>query len=206
MVGAIVLELTGSFFTRLGFSLAPTACVAVLGLSCFPTWRSGRRTHSRVPALGSDVDPIEYYLVEAAGTDGEGCGGDILDGRVAYPEFLFSAIQARLLTFPSGDSFLVARFESADEAMEAALGYKRFFGMTDAAEGDRASRGWIWKGPRAQARDHALMQLEGEWLRVWTARDRRRLDQRSCTRSGRTSLQEGNARAGERSRWAIWNR
>jgi len=209
MVGAIVLELTNSTFTRLGFSLAPTACVAVLGISCFPSWRSRRRTTSRASTPVSEVDPIEYDLVEAAGADGLGCGGDILDGRVAYPEFLFPAIQARLLTVPSGESFLVARFESVEEAMEAARGYMTFFGMAGLEHGDRGLQGWNWKGPRPQARDFAWMRREGGLLRVWTARDRRRLDAMACFRKGRAGQLKGSASAREdvgRNGNAVWSR
>lgn len=180
VVGAIGLELTGSVFSRSGFSLAPTACVAVLGIACFPPWRAGRPARSRGVVRTTDLDPIEHYLMQAAGVEGVGGGGDILDGRVVYPEFLYPALKARILTFPSGESFLAARFESAADALEAAQGYKAFFRMEASGNGEQAAHRWVWKGPRQGARDFAWMRRDGDRLLVWTARDLRRLDQ--CAR------------------------
>lgn len=171
VVGALTLELATSALSRVGLPVAPMTWAALIGLTFAPSWFS----HGPLPLPNSiaparAVPPIPKDPVDAAFAPWNG-RADILDARAAYPEFLFAAHQARLGIFPSGTTFLAARFATPQAALIAAQGYREFFGMTDAT--GSAETGWT--GARSQTRDVASVLCQGGMLLVWSARNQKRL-------------------------------
>jgi hypothetical protein len=174
VVGILALELGVSASTRAGIQVMPLAWVglasSVLALSGLGKFRFlSRILRPAAPRSGHHDDEAIDAAFNAWKPNAE-----VLDARTTFPEFLYGAQKASLAIFPSGTTFLAARFETPEAALAAAEGYREFFGMTQL----QGSIHGTWSGARAQTRDHASVRCQGNLLLACSTRERSQLDPR----------------------------
>lgn len=175
LVGSVLaLELVVSASTRIGVEVTPVAWLGLgavsLGLASLGKLRVPKldaASDRRNPETGG-LDVIDAAFNAWKST------AEVLDARITFPEFLQPAHKARLAIFPSGTTFLAARFASPEAALDAADGYRDFFGMAD----NSGSLHSAWSGARSQTRDFASVRCQGDMLLACTTRERAHLDPR----------------------------
>lgn len=168
------MELALSASTRVGLPVAPVAWVGIiaftLGLLGLGWSRHSPISGSTASAKSkpSSADPIDSAFQSWKAS------ADVLDARITFPEFLYPARKARLAIFPSGTTFLAARFEDRNGALLAAQGYRNFFGMAESATAADSA----WTGPRNETRDFAAIRCQGNLLLAWSSRNASSLEPR----------------------------
>ncbi len=177
VVGVLALELGVSASTRVGLQVAPAVWIGVIALT-LALFGLG---WARVAAIDRFTAPAEP---KPSGTDpidtafqSWKASAEVLDARITFPEFLYPARKARMAIFPSGTTFLAARFATRDAALSAARGYRDFFGMAEIPPTADSA----WAGPRNETRDFASIRCQGDLLLVWSSRDASSLEPRPAT-------------------------
>lgn len=174
VVAILALELGASASTRVGIRMTPAAWLALVATAL--VFSGLGRAQLPTPSAGSNqakTGPQNDDAIETAFNAWKS-SAEVLDARTAFPEFLDLAQKARLAIFPSGTTFLAARFSSPGAAQAAAEGYREFFGMTDQGRLLQSS----WSGARSQTHDFASVRCQGELLLACTTRERANLDPR----------------------------
>lgn|GEM_PF-2894952 len=174
VVAVLTLELGLSASTRVGIQVTPLSWVGLISLTVavsglfrlqFPS-HTADSANLKPGAQGNDAIDAAFSAWKST--------AEILDARTTFPEFLYPAHKASLAIFPSGTTFLAARFATPAAARAAVEGYREFFGMTDS----RASLQATWTGARAQTHDFASIRCQGDLLLACTTRERANLDPR----------------------------
>ncbi len=174
VVGMLALEIGASASTRAGMEGLPLAWVG-LATSVFAFSGLGRfRFLSRMPRLDASRSGNHGDDTIDAAFSAWKSTAEVLDARTTFPEFLYAAQKASLAIFPSGTTFLAARFETPEAALAAAEGYREFFGITEV----QGSLHGTWTGARAQTHDHASVRCQGDLLLACSTRDTCHLDPR----------------------------
>jgi hypothetical protein len=177
VVGILTLELGVSASTRAGIQVLPLAWIgitfSIVALTGLGKFRFLNLLNRMLPAKTGRTTAHSDDAIDAAFSAWKSTA-EVLDARTTFPEFLYAAPKACLAIFPSGTTFLAARFETPEAALAAAEGYREFFGMTEV----QGSLHGTWSGARAQTHDHASVRCQGDLLLACSTRERADLDPR----------------------------